>query len=74
LVGYGAEGERLNWLDRGLAFNLRPEHFSSAVPNVIGTELALDMPVGHEFLRIAVFDVAASRAGSLEVPLSVGNR
>jgi hypothetical protein len=33
--------------------------------------MAIDLPVGEIALRVVVYDPAASRAGSLEIPIEV---
>jgi len=41
---------------------------ASALP----IRMALDLPVGRYWLRVAVHDLGAGRAGSLEAPVKVG--
>jgi hypothetical protein len=40
----------------------------------IHARFGFDLPAGHGFLRIAVEDLKASSAGSVEVPLSVAEK
>jgi VWFA-related protein len=71
LVAYDADGRRVNYLDRGFQMNLKAAEFAQAVDAGIRIKFPLDMPAGHFSLRIAVHDLNADRAGSLEVPLDV---
>ena len=73
LVAYDAEGKRANYLDHGIQLNLKPEQYSRimASDSTISLRGALDLPAGQISLRIAVYDPATVRVGSLEVPVSV---
>jgi VWFA-related protein len=74
LVAYDADGKRTNYVDQTLYLNLRPEQYAQALTAGIPARLAIDLPQGEAFLRIAVHDLNAGRAGSLEIPLSVPAR
>lgn len=67
LVAYDADGKRVNYLDRGFQLNLRSAQFTQTMKDGIPIRLALDLPPGPAFLRIAVHDLDAGRVGSLEV-------
>jgi len=69
LVGYDAEGNRVNYQDQILGITLKPKQFESIMANGLRARMFLDLPAGPGFLRIAVQDLNAGRAGSLEVPL-----
>jgi VWFA-related protein len=71
MVAYDAEGKRLNYVDRSFAINIKPEQFAQKMADGIHARLTLDLPEGQEFLRIAVQDLIAGRAGALELPLAV---
>ena len=71
LVGYDAEGKRLNYIDRSYAINIKPEQYESTMVNGIRARLAIDLLAGQDALRVAVEDLEAGRAGSLEVPVAV---
>jgi VWFA-related protein len=71
LIAYNAEGERLNFLDVGLQLSPNPQQYAKITSGGIPARLAIDLPEGQAFLRIAVHDLAAGRAGSLELPLIV---
>jgi VWFA-related protein len=71
LVAYDAEGRRVNFIDRGFQINLRPGQFEQTMDTALPIRMALDLPKGQFSLRIAVHDLAAGRAGSLEVPVTV---
>ena len=74
LVAYDPDGKRLNYFDRGFAMKVLPGQFTQTMTNGLRVRLALDLPAGQDFLRIAVHDLAADRAGSLEVPVSVASK
>jgi hypothetical protein len=71
LVAYDKEGNRVNYLDPSYAVNIKSELFTQTVANGIRLRMALNLPAGRISLRIAVRDIAAGRAGSLEVPLTI---
>lgn len=71
VLAYDSEGKRVNYVDRGYAINIKPEEYDERMHDGLRGRLAIDLPAGHEFLRIAVEDLNAARAGSLEVPLDV---
>jgi hypothetical protein len=74
LVAYDGEGKLTNDVDKTLYLDLRPEQYAHALTGGIPARLAIDLPEGEAFLRIAVHDLNAGRAGSLEVPLTVPAR
>jgi hypothetical protein len=53
---------------------LKAEQYAQIKTTGIHIRLPLDLPPGPASLRIAVHDLAAGRAGSLEVPLTVAAR
>jgi VWFA-related protein len=71
LVAYDAEGKRLNYYDVGLQLSPTPQQYLRIAATGIPARLAIDLPEGPCSLRIAVHDLAAGRAGSLELPLQV---
>ena len=71
LVAYDADGHRINYVDRGFQINLKSGQQSKTMTDGISIRLPIDLPLGKFSLRIAVHDLAAARAGSLEVPVSV---
>ena len=68
LIAYNPVGARVNYVDRGFQASLTPQQYASALAHGIPTRLALDLPNEPVSLRIAVHDLAADRAGSLEIP------
>jgi VWFA-related protein len=70
LVGYDAEGNRVNYQDKTLGITLNPKQFENIMANGLHARMFLDLPAGPGFLRIALQDLNAGRAGSLEVPLA----
>lgn len=69
LVGYDAQGNRVNYQDQTLGIALNPKQFGNIMANGLHARMFLDLPAGPGFLRIAVQDLNAGHAGSLEVPL-----
>ena len=70
LVGYDADSNRVNYQDQPMEVTLKPKQFESIMANGLHARMFLDLPAGPGFLRIAVQDLNAGRAGSLEVPLA----
>lgn len=69
LLGYDAKANRVNYLDAPGKLNLNPAQFERLMKEGFSRRLALDLPPKQIALRIVVYDRAAARAGSLEVPL-----
>jgi hypothetical protein len=70
IVGFDAEGRRVNSLGRTVTMKLDPAQFDQIVAHGIRVRMALDLPLQEGSLRIAVQDLSAARIGSLEVPLA----
>jgi VWFA-related protein len=73
-IAYGADGNRVNYLARGVELNLKTEQYERLTAVRIPAVLALDLPAGKFALRIVVAERAASRAGSLEIPVTIAAR
>jgi hypothetical protein len=71
LVAYDVDGKRVNYLDSGFQINLKAGQTAQTMETGIRVRFPLDLPAGRFSLRIAVHDLAAGRAGSLEFPVSV---
>jgi VWFA-related protein len=74
LVAYDSNGQRLNFLERSFAINVKPEEMEREMNAGIHARFAFDLPAGHESLRVAVEDLNASTAGSIEIPLTVAEK
>jgi hypothetical protein len=74
IMAYDADGKRLNFVDRSYAIDIKPDDFADRMKNGVRSRIAIDVPAGHDFLRIAIEDLNAGRAGSLEVPLDVASK
>jgi VWFA-related protein len=74
MVAYDSEGTRVNYLVHSFQLTFRPNRFDKLVASGVPIRAELDLPEGQGSIRIAIQDLAGGRAGSLEVPLSVGNR
>jgi VWFA-related protein len=71
LAAYDAETTRINYLDTSAQLNFRDQRYARVMATGIPVRLALDLPLGQISLRIAVHDLSAGRAGSLEIPVAV---
>jgi VWFA-related protein len=67
LVAYDADGARVNYLDQAMNVNFTPKQYADAMANGLHARMQLDLPAAHSSLRVAVEDLNAGRAGSLEV-------
>jgi hypothetical protein len=76
LVAYDANGKRVNYSDQGAIFNLNSEAYARMLDTntKIPHRIALDLPAGQMFLRIMVYDLAAARVGSLEMPVTIAHQ
>jgi VWFA-related protein len=74
LIAYDAGGNCLNFLVRNYEINIKPENMEQEMKTGIHARVGFDLPAGHESLRIAVEDLNAGRAGSVEIPLSVAEK
>ena len=72
LVAYDGEGRRVNHLDRGFQLGMKEAQYEKTMASALPIRMALDLPVGRYWLRVAVHDLGAGRAGSLEAPVKVG--
>jgi VWFA-related protein len=73
-IAYSADGNRVNYLARGVELNLKTEQYERLTAVRIPAVLALDLPAGKFALRIVVAERAASRAGSLEIPVTIATK
>jgi VWFA-related protein len=71
VIAYSTDERRVNYFDRGVELNLKSEQYARLMASRIPALVALDLPAGKFALRIVVVDRAASRAGSLEVPVTI---
>ena len=71
LVAYDRDGRRINYLDSGFQLALKAAQLQQTMETGIRVRLPLDLPTGQFSLRIAVHDLSAGRAGSLELPVNV---
>jgi VWFA-related protein len=70
LVAYSHDGKPLNWSVRFVGLAVKPEQYEMAKKSGIPFHLEIDAPPGEVYLRTGIFDTTASRAGTLEIPLS----
>ncbi|MGB6746053.1 MAG: VWA domain-containing protein [Terracidiphilus sp.] len=73
LVDYGADGNRVNYLDQALNVSFTPQQYGDAMSNGLHARMQLDLPAAHSSLRVAVEDLNAGRAGSLEVDIGAAH-
>lgn len=74
IMAYDSDGKRLNYVDRSYAINVKPEEFADRMNNGVRGRIAIDLPAGHNFLRVAVEDLNAGHAGSLEIPIHIAGQ
>ena len=71
LAAFDNESRRVNHVDTGFQLSIKPDQYLSVMSSGIPVRMVIDLPQGQFALRIAVHDLAAGRAGSLELPLAV---
>jgi VWFA-related protein len=74
LIGYDADGNCANYVDRQLELSLQAAQYDRIAAKGITVLVPIDLPVGDDSVRIAVEDLVASRTGSLEIPVTVAGR
>ena len=72
MVAWNGKGERVNFTDKGLAFDLNPGQAGVVMRNGLPIHQEIDLPEGVIYLRLAVQDLRNGKIGSMEVPLRVG--
>ncbi len=70
LVDYDADGNRVNYLDQAMNATFTPKQYADAMTSGLHARMQLDVPATRSSLRIAVEDLNAARAGSLEVGIN----
>lgn len=72
MVASDHDGKPLNWIVRELHLTIKPQSYSSVQKTGIKLHEDFDVPNGCQscYLRNGIYDLASSRAGTLEVPLS----
>ena len=71
LVGYDADGNCVNYVDRRVALTLQAAQYAQIEARGIPLLAPIDLPAGDDSVRIAVEDLTAARTGSLEIPVTV---
>lgn len=71
VIAYDADGKRLNYVDRGMAFHLTDALYEQVMHGGIPVHQEIDLPQGAIYLRLVVHDLDNSKVGSTEVPLMV---
>jgi VWFA-related protein len=71
LAAYDPAGKRVNYLLHDTRFHMNDKLYAQALADGVPVRLALDLPTGEFSLRIAAYDLAGLRTGSLEVPVTV---
>jgi hypothetical protein len=74
MVDYDADGNRVNYLDQALSAGFTAAQYADAMAHELHARMQLDVPQAQSSLRIAVQDLNAGRAGSLEVSLDAAHR
>jgi VWFA-related protein len=76
LVAYDDAAHRVNALDRHVRLDMTASQYQQVLATGIPFQVAIDLPTVPVTLRLAVYDPATGRIGSLEVPLTavgIGN-
>jgi VWFA-related protein len=74
VIAYDTDEKRVNYFDRSVELNLKPDQYARLMAGKIPALVALDLPAGKIALRIVIVDQAGGRAGSLEVPVAIPAR
>jgi hypothetical protein len=74
LIAYDGDGQRLNYVDKGLALNLTEAVYEQVKHGGIRVHQEIDLPAGLIHLRLVVHDLDNSRVGSTEVPVLVAKK
>jgi VWFA-related protein len=74
VIAYDSDGRRLNWADRGMAFNLNPAAFDRIIHAGVPMHQEIDLPAGALYLRLVVHDLDSAKIGSTEVRLLVAKQ
>lgn len=71
LVGYDANGKRLNLVDQPFPLRLTENDYRQLLAPGLPLRSLIDLPSGQATLKIAVREVGEERLGSIEIPLTV---
>jgi hypothetical protein len=74
LAAYNADGKLLTVRSQTLKLPLTPAEYLDFIQMPFQFYLAIDLPPGPITLRAGVFDDISSRAGTIEIPLTVASR
>ena len=74
VIAYDADGRRLNYVDRGIAYDLTPPLYDRAMQTGVPMHQEIDLPAGRVYLRIVVHDLEGAKVGSTEVPVMVARQ
>jgi hypothetical protein len=72
LVAYDHEGNPLNLVATKGDMRMQPKDYAAAQRGGLQIHKEIDMPNGDVYLRTGIYDLNASTAGTLGVPLAVG--
>jgi len=71
VVAYSQDGNLLNWEVRSINLAIKPAQLEYAQSSGIPFHFDIDAPPGDVYLRTGIYDSVSSKAGTLEIPLSV---
>jgi VWFA-related protein len=74
LIAYDADGRRLNYVDRGMQYNLTTAAYDRVVRAGVPMHQEIDLPAGVDYLRIVVHDLDSAKVGATEVAVVVPAR
>lgn len=73
LIGYDYEGKPLKVIKQKLPVHLRPDVYQALQRVGLQLHEEIDLPKGDIYLETGIYDLTASHAGTLGIPLNVGD-
>jgi VWFA-related protein len=71
LIARDADGKALNWTGGTMILNLNPTTYAEIQKTGIRAHAELDLPRTNVFLATGIYDLAAHKAGTLEIPVAI---
>jgi VWFA-related protein len=69
MVAFDHDGKALNWAGGTLNLNLKDDAYAVIRRSGVAAHIEIDVPKGNAYLVTGVYDWAANKAGTLEIPL-----
>lgn len=71
LFAFDDDGKRINFSDQSVLLNLPKAGYEKALKSGVPVRLALDLPTGPQYLRIAIRDLSTHKTGSIEIHVDI---